>query len=88
MFRISVGSGMSHGVFRSSRAPMAPKRVTKLPATTSIMTPPPIRFAIRQPTYRPGIAALVKKGRIIRAFATRTWIGPKEMDWSARQSPA
>ena len=37
---------------------------------------PPSRLARMQPTKRPGMAAGVKYGRMVRASEIRTWISP------------
>ena len=74
------GTGARKGcAFRNFHVKKAPIRVARLPKITSGINAPPMRFPRMHPINRPGIAAGVKTGRIVRASAMRTWISLKEI---------
>ena len=56
---------------------MAATKVASVPKMMSKILPV-MRFATRHPTVSPGMAAGVKKGRIVKTSETRNWIMPKE----------
>ena len=68
---------------RSAQDPKAPSSVARVPKITSGSTHPVRILLRRQPSVRPGIAAGVKKGMIVRASEKRTCMAPL-----ARSNPA
>ena len=73
------GSGATSGFLSRRRyVKTAPIKVARLPHRMSGRIAPPKIFPIRQPINRPGTAAGVNKGRMVRASARRTCTSPKE----------
>ena len=67
----------------NAQDPKAPSSVARVPKITSGSTHPVRILLRRQPSVRPGIAAGVKKGMIVRASEKRTCMAPL-----ARSNPA
>ena len=71
------GTGPRTGGFsRRSQVKNAPARVAMLPKMMSGRMAPPKMFAVKQPMNRPGIAAGVNSGSMVRASEIRTWTSP------------
>ena len=69
-------------VTAASRLAKEPKIISRGPSTATVP-----KFAITQPSVRPGIAAFVYRARTVRASLTRNWIAAevdsgKIMLWS------
>ncbi len=62
--------------FLKAQVPKAPKRVAMLPNTMSQGRHPVTKLLMRHPINRPGIAAGVNAGRIVKASEKRTWMEP------------
>lgn len=70
------GSAHSQRFFRRAQLPTAPRNVARVPKMISGSAHPVSVLLRRQPIVRPGIAAGVKKGRIVSASEKRTWTAP------------
>ena len=67
------GRGASHLNFRNFQVNMAPIKVAREPNTISGSVAPIKILDSRQPTNSPGMAAGVKKGKMVRASEKRSW---------------
>ena len=66
------GSGASHGNRRSAQVRTAPISVAAVPKMMSSMAQPVSQLLSRQPIVSPGMAAGVKKGRMVSASDSLT----------------
>ena len=83
VFATTGGSGARYLLlFLSMRVKTAPIKVAMLPKIISGRIAPPKIFPRRHPINKPGIAAGVKTGRIVRAYAKRICTSP-----NAREAP-
>ena len=78
VFAMIGGVRHRYFVFLSFAVPKAPRRVARLPNTTSHGRQPDRILARMQPTKRPGTAAGVNTGSMHKASEILIWITPLE----------